>query len=77
MLYPIALISVNIDIKISMDASLQHSGKSATIRESNHGVCKEYCALYYVHAPKTLHSVSLNWRMENLSKSIILIFRKV
>ena len=29
--------------------NLDHSGKSATIRESNHGsgVCKEHYALYY------------------------------
>ena len=46
--------------------SLAHSGKSATIPESNHGsgVFKEhYSAKYYV--PKKLHFVSQNWRMEN------------
>ena len=43
-----------------------HSGKSATIRESNHGsgVCKAHYALYYIYTIK-LHFVSRNWRMEN------------
>ena len=38
----------------------RNSGKSATIRESNHGsgVCKEHA--------KTLHFVSPNWRKENI-----------
>ena len=42
-----------------------HSGKSAIIRESNHGsgVCKEHYAKYFV--PKSIHFVSRNWRMEN------------
>ena len=44
-------------------SSQDHTGKSATIRESNpgSGVLKEHYAYYYV--PKSF--VSRNWRMEN------------
>ena len=49
-----------------------HSGKFATIRESNHGsgVCK--AALRVVICTKKLHFVSRNWSMEsNYPKSLI------
>ena len=41
-----------------------HPGKSATIRESNHGsdVCKAHYAQHYV--PKHSIFVSRDWRME-------------
>ena len=44
---------------------IQHSGKSATIREKNHGsgVCKG--ALHVVLCTKKFHFVSRNWRKEN------------
>ena len=60
---------------------MTHSGKFATIRESNHGsgACKELYAQYYV--PKSsisLARTSVLYHVGSaLLKSIILVIRKV
>ena len=46
-----------------------HSGKSATIRESNHGlgVCKEHYAKYYVPKSSILLAVTGVWKISSVA----------
>ena len=61
---------------------LQHSGKSTTIRDSNHGscVCKEYYVQYYVQKSSILLDGTGGWKISSVAcgfKSIIMIIGKV
>ena len=58
-----------------------HSGKSATIRESNHGagVCKEHYALYYVPKSSILFTGKGEVKISSVAllKSIISLISRI
>ena len=56
-------------LQTTKDRFSDHSGKSVTIRESNHGlgVCKEHYVLYYVPKSSILLAGSGVWKISSVA----------